>query len=114
MNKVILNGVDLKIEDVVNVARNGYEVEIDKECMAHIAEVLVRIGDDMNGTGAVACAGITADKLTDGGKISPAGAAISLTPDDLARIERILRQQPPSTDPIGLIADEDYAGLQEP
>ena len=39
MNKVILNGVDLKIEDVVNVARNGYEVEIDKECMAHIAEV---------------------------------------------------------------------------
>ena len=82
--------------------------------MAHIAEVVVRIGDDMNGTGAVACAGITADKLTDGGKISPAGAAISLTPDDLARIERILRQQPPSTDPIGLIADEDYAGLQEP
>mgnify|MGYP003292555988 CR=1 FL=1 len=43
MNKVILNGVDLKIEDVVNVARNGYEVEIDKECMAHIAEVLVQI-----------------------------------------------------------------------
>lgn len=82
--------------------------------MAHIAEVVVRIGDDVNGTGAVACAGITADKLTDGGKISPAGAAISLTPDDLARIERILRQQPPSTDPIGLIADEDYAGLQEP
>lgn len=79
-----------------------------------IAEVVVRIGDDMNGTGAVACAGITADKLTDGGKISPAGAAKSLTPDDLARIERILRQQPPSTDPIGLIADEDYAGLQEP
>ena len=30
MNKVILNGVDLKIEDVVNVARKGYEVEIDK------------------------------------------------------------------------------------
>ena len=39
MNKVILNGVDLKIEDVVNVARNGYQVEIDKDCMAHIAEV---------------------------------------------------------------------------
>ena len=39
MNKVILNGVDLKIEDVVNVARKGYEVEIDKDCMAHIAEV---------------------------------------------------------------------------
>lgn len=81
--------------------------------MAHIAEVVVWIGDDMNGTGAVACAGIMADKLTDGG-VSPAGATISLTPDDLARIERILRQQPPSTDPIGLIADEDYAGLQEP
>ena len=39
MNKVILNGVDLSIEDVVNVARNGYQVEIDKDCMAHIAEV---------------------------------------------------------------------------
>lgn len=82
--------------------------------MAHIAEVLVQTGDDMNGTGAVACAGITADKLTDGGKVSPAGAMINLTLDDLARIEHILRQQPPSTDPIGLIADEDYAGLQEP
>ena len=31
MNKVILNGVDLSIEDVVNVARNGYQVEIDKD-----------------------------------------------------------------------------------
>ena len=39
MNKVILNGVDLKIEDVVNVDRKGYEVEIDNDCMAHIAEV---------------------------------------------------------------------------
>jgi len=39
MNKVILNGVDLKIEDVVNVARNGYVVEIDPASMAHIAEV---------------------------------------------------------------------------
>lgn len=81
--------------------------------VAHIAEVVVRIGDDMNGTGAVACAGITADKLTDGG-VSPAGATISLTPDDLARIERILRQQPPSTDPRGLLPDEDYERLQEP
>ena len=39
MNKVVLNGIDLKIEDVVNVARNGYQVEIDAACMAHIAEV---------------------------------------------------------------------------
>lgn len=39
MKKVILNGVDLKIEDVVNVARRGYAVEIDPACMAHIAEV---------------------------------------------------------------------------
>lgn len=39
MNKVILNGVDLTIEDVVNVARNGYQVEIDKACYEHIAEV---------------------------------------------------------------------------
>jgi len=39
MNKVILNGVDLKIEDVVNVARNGYIVEMDAKCMEHIAEV---------------------------------------------------------------------------
>ncbi len=38
-NKVILNGVDLTIEDVVNVARNGYTVEIDKACYQHIAEV---------------------------------------------------------------------------
>ena len=38
-NKVILNGVDLTIEDVVNVARNGYKVEIDKACYQHIAEV---------------------------------------------------------------------------
>ena len=28
MNKVILNGVDLSIEDVVNVARNGYQVAL--------------------------------------------------------------------------------------
>lgn len=82
--------------------------------MANIAEVVVRIGDDMNGTGAVACAGITADKLTGGGKVSPAGATINLTPDDLARIESILRQQPPSTNPRGLLPDDDYAKLREP
>ena len=28
MNKVILNGTDLKIEDVVNEARHGYQVEL--------------------------------------------------------------------------------------
>ncbi len=67
----------------------------------------------MNGTGTVACAGITADKLTDGGVI-PAGATISPTPDDLARIESILRQQPPSTNPRGLLPDDDYAKLREP
>ena len=39
MNKVILNGVDLSIEDVVKVAREGYCVEIDAVCMARIAEV---------------------------------------------------------------------------
>ena len=37
--KVVLNGVDLTIEDVFNVARNGYKVEIDKACYQHIAEV---------------------------------------------------------------------------
>ena len=36
---VVLNGVDLTIEDVVNVARNGYKVEMDKACYQHIAEV---------------------------------------------------------------------------
>ena len=36
---VVLNGVDLTIEDVVNVARNGYKVKIDKACYQHIAEV---------------------------------------------------------------------------
>ena len=38
-NKVILNGMDLTVQDVVNVARNGYTVEIDKACYQHIAEV---------------------------------------------------------------------------
>ena len=38
-NKVILNGVDLTVQDVVNVARNGYTVEIDKAWYQHIAEV---------------------------------------------------------------------------
>ncbi|RHR06645.1 aromatic amino acid lyase, partial [Pseudoflavonifractor sp. AF19-9AC] len=39
MNKVILNGTDLKIEDVVNVARHGYQVELAPECRAKIEEV---------------------------------------------------------------------------
>ena len=39
MNKVILNGTDLKIEDVVNVARHGYTVELAPECRAKIQEV---------------------------------------------------------------------------
>lgn len=39
MNKVILNGTTLTIEDVVNVARNNYSVEIAPECHKHIAEV---------------------------------------------------------------------------
>lgn len=82
--------------------------------MANIAEVVVQIDDDMDSTGTVACAGITADKLTGGGKISQAGAMISPTPDDPARIESILRQQPPSTNPRGLLPDDDYAKLREP
>ena len=56
MNKVILNGVDLKIEDVVNVARNGYEVEIDKGCMEHIAQVRKYMEDEwMREIGRASC-----------------------------------------------------------
>lgn len=39
MKKVILNGETLHIEDVVNVARNNYSVEIAPECHKHIADV---------------------------------------------------------------------------
>ena len=46
MNKVILNGKDLKIEDVVNVARNGYVVELDPECREHIIQVRKYMEDE--------------------------------------------------------------------
>ena len=46
MNKVILNGIDLKIEDVVNVARKGYEVELAPECRAKIEEVRKYMEDE--------------------------------------------------------------------
>ena len=46
MKKVILNGADLTIEDVVNVSRNGYQVEIDKECRAHIIRVRLYMEDN--------------------------------------------------------------------
>ena len=46
MNKVILNGKDLKIEDVVNVARNGYTVELAPECRAKIEEVRKYMEDE--------------------------------------------------------------------
>ena len=46
MNKVILNGIDLKIEDVVNVARNGYMVELAPECRAKIEEVRKYMEDE--------------------------------------------------------------------
>jgi histidine ammonia-lyase len=38
MGKVIINGYGLTIEDVVNVARNGYEVELSKEAEEKIAK----------------------------------------------------------------------------
>ena len=76
----------------------------------------------MNNVGSAACTGITmskladigitADKLAFDGGIIPAGATISPTPDNLAHIERTQRQPWPSTDPRGLIADEDYARLR--
>ena len=39
MNKVILNGADLTIEDVVRVAREGYEVEVCEESRNQIEQV---------------------------------------------------------------------------
>ncbi len=39
MNKIVLNGIDLTIKDVVNVARHGYHVEIAQECRDKIIEV---------------------------------------------------------------------------
>ena len=39
MAKIILDGLNLTIEDVVNAARNHYEVAIDQKCMDKIATV---------------------------------------------------------------------------
>ncbi|MEG1254709.1 histidine ammonia-lyase [Clostridium sp.] len=36
MNKVIINGNDLTLEDLINVARNNYEVEISKEAIERV------------------------------------------------------------------------------
>ncbi len=36
MNKVIINGNDLKLEDVINVARNNYKVEISEEAIKRV------------------------------------------------------------------------------
>ncbi|EYE88076.1 histidine ammonia-lyase [Fervidicella metallireducens AeB] len=38
MKKVVINGYDLRIEDVVNVARHGYEVEISEEAKEKIVK----------------------------------------------------------------------------
>ena len=39
MKKVVLNGADLTIQDVVNIARHGYQVEVCKESRERIAQV---------------------------------------------------------------------------
>lgn len=36
MNKVIINGNDLRIEDIVNVARNNFQVEISEEAIKRV------------------------------------------------------------------------------
>jgi len=36
MNKVIINGNDLRIEDIVNVARNNYQVQISEEAIKRV------------------------------------------------------------------------------
>ena len=36
MNKVIINGNDLRLEDIVNVARNNYQVEISEEAIKRV------------------------------------------------------------------------------
>ncbi|WP_346898084.1 histidine ammonia-lyase [Clostridium sp. UBA7503] len=36
MNKVIINGNDLRLEDIVNVARNNYQVELSKEAIKRV------------------------------------------------------------------------------
>ncbi|MCR5371417.1 MAG: aromatic amino acid ammonia-lyase [Clostridium sp.] len=39
MGRIVLDGINLSIEDVVNAARNHYEVAIDEQCMNKIATV---------------------------------------------------------------------------
>lgn len=36
MNKVIINGNDLRLEDIVNVARNNYQVELSEEAIKRV------------------------------------------------------------------------------
>jgi len=36
MNKVIINGSDLRLEDIVNVARNNYQVELSEEAIKRV------------------------------------------------------------------------------
>ena len=43
---VILTGADLTIEDVVNVARNGYKVNLAPEVREHIATVRKYMEDE--------------------------------------------------------------------
>lgn len=38
MNKVIINGNDLRLEDIVNVARNNYQVEISEEAIKRVGK----------------------------------------------------------------------------
>ena len=47
-------------------------------------------------------------------KLNPEAIPIEVDSDVLARTERMLQLQQPSTDPRGRIADEDYEAPQEP
>ncbi|MFR1707595.1 MAG: histidine ammonia-lyase [Clostridium sp.] len=38
MNKVIINGNDLRLEDIVNVARNNYQVEISEDAIKRVGK----------------------------------------------------------------------------
>lgn len=38
MNKVIINGNDLRLEDILNVARNNYQVEISEEAIKRVGK----------------------------------------------------------------------------
>lgn len=49
MNKVIIKGFDLTLQDVVNVARNGYKVELDGEAVKRVLasrEIVDRFVDE--------------------------------------------------------------------